>query len=103
MSINWLKKVPISFLNQCSTYKNSSQRFVDEQGLARSFTFSNISLTITYVTVVIAALMLAGFLWMAFAYSGSGSSGYGGYRQKREVFFDDDPENYPEGTKNCIG
>jgi len=53
-------------------------------GMGRSFGISNISLVITYTTVVIAALMLAGFLWMAFAYSGQSSSGYG--RKKREAF-----------------
>ena len=40
--------------------------------------------------MVIAALMLAGFLWMAFAYSGQSSSGYG--RRKRDAF------NVNEGT-----
>ena len=59
-------------------------------GMGRSFGISNISLVITYTTVVIAALMLAGFLWMAFAYSGQSSSGYG--RKKREAF------NIDEGT-----
>ena len=62
-----------------------------DQGLARNFGFSNISLVITYVTVIVAALMLAGFLWMAYAYSGSGS-GYG--RKKREAF------DYDEGISN---
>lgn len=58
--------------------------------MGRSFGISNISLVITYTTVVIAALMLAGFLWMAFAYSGQSSSGYG--RRKRDAF------NVNEGT-----
>lgn len=56
----------------------------NEIGMGRSFGISNISLVITYTTVVIAALMLAGFLWMAFAYSGQSSSGYG--RRKRDAF-----------------
>merc|ERR1712156_470601 len=51
----------------------------NEIGMGRAFGVSNISLVITYATVVIAALMLAGFLWMAFAYSGN--SGY--HRRKR--------------------
>ena len=56
-------------------------------GESRTFGFSNISLVITYTTVVVAALMLAGFLWMAFAYSGQSSSGYGYYnRAKREAY-----------------
>jgi hypothetical protein len=62
----------------------------NEIGMGRSFGISNISLVITYTTVVIAALMLAGFLWMAFAYSGQSSSGYG--RRKRDAF------NVNEGT-----
>jgi len=53
-------------------------------GTGRAFGFSNISLVITYATMVIAALMLAGFLWMAFAYSGQSSNGYG--RKKRDAF-----------------
>lgn len=56
----------------------------NEIGMGRTFGISNISLVITYTTVVIAALMLAGFLWMAFAYSGQSSSGYG--RRKRDAF-----------------
>jgi len=56
----------------------------NEIGMGRSFGISNISLVITYTTVVIAALMLAGFLWMAFAYSGQSSNGYG--RRKRDAF-----------------
>ena len=56
----------------------------DFEGLARTFGVSNISLVITYVTVIIAALMLAGFLWVAFAYSGSGR------RRKREAFYEDE-------------
>jgi hypothetical protein len=56
----------------------------NEIGMDRAFGISNISLVITYTTVVIAALMLAGFLWMAFAYSGQSSSGYG--RRKRDAF-----------------
>jgi len=55
----------------------------NEIGTGR-FGVSNISLVITYATVVIAALMLTGFMWMAFAYSGQSSSGYG--RRKRDAF-----------------
>ena len=67
--------------------------FLAENGVqtGRAFGFSNISLVITYATMVIAALMLAGFLWMAFAYSGQSSNGYG--RKKRDAF------NVDEGTK----
>ena len=55
---------------------------------ARTFgSLSNISLVITYVTVIIAALMLAGFLWMAFAFSGQGYGG-GNFRKKREAAFE---------------
>ena len=65
----------------------------NEIGMGRSFGISNISLVITYTTVVIAALMLAGFLWMAFAYSGQSSSGYGRFfgsgRYFENYFFED--------------
>ena len=57
----------------------------DFEGLGRTFGVSNISLVITYVTVIIAALMLAGFLWVAFAYSGSGKR-----RKRRDAFYDDE-------------
>ena len=63
-----------------------------EVGTGRVFGVSNISLVITYATVVIAALMLAGFLWMAFAYSGQGSSSSGYGRKKRDAF------NVDQGT-----
>jgi len=74
---------------QLSEYSEVFSQYSDltagnEIGMGRSFGISNISLVITYTTVVIAALMLAGFLWMAFAYSGQSSSGYG--RKKREAF-----------------
>jgi hypothetical protein len=58
----------------------------DFEGLeGRTFGVSNISLVITYVTVIIASLMLAGFLWVAFAYSGSGHR-----RKRRDAFYDDE-------------
>ena len=66
-------------------------------GDSRTFSVSNISLVITYTTVIVAALMLAGFLWMAFAYSGQGgSSGYGGrsFRKKRQAFQFDEGIHY---------
>lgn len=57
----------------------------------RTFSISNISLVITYVTLVVAAVMLAGFIWVAFAFSdtkqggggGYGYSGYSDYTRKR--------------------
>ena len=63
---------------------------VDEETLevGRTFGYSNISLVITYTTLVVAALMLAGFLWLAFSYSGNSSGGYG--RRKRDAFESDD-------------
>eukprot|EP00093_Oithona_nana_P003409 03409.XXX_102270_103252_1 [CDS] Oithona nana genome sequencing. len=64
-------------------YYGDEQR--DFEGLGRTFGVSNISLVITYVTVIIAALMLAGFLWVAFAYSGSGKR-----RKRRDAFYDDE-------------
>jgi hypothetical protein len=35
------------------------------------------------VTLVVAAVMLAGFMWLAFAFSGSGGGGHDGYSQKQ--------------------
>ena len=71
--------------------------YVDEETLevGRTFGYSNISLVITYTTLVVAALMLAGFLWLAFSYSGNSSGGYG--RRKRESPFESDDE----GIYNC--
>jgi len=65
----------------------------DEETLevGRTFGYSNISLVITYTTLVVAALMLAGFLWLAFSYSGNSSGGYG--RRKRESPFESDDED----------
>lgn len=65
----------------------------------RAFSISNISLVITYVTLVVAAVMLAGFMWLAFAFSGTKQhegSGYGysnsdsGYRRRKRSFEEDD-------------
>ena len=53
----------------------------------RTFSISNISLTITYITFVVALVMLAGFVWLAVNASGKGGSGgYGHYR--RQIFAD---------------
>merc|ERR1711862_1074970 len=74
-------------LDVAAEFDNAALKFTGEDtvvGDPRTFSFSNISLVITYVTIVVAALMLAGFLWMAFAYSGR-NSGYD-YRAKRDTF-----------------
>ena len=60
--------------------------------VGRTFGISNVSLVITYVTIVVAALMLAGFLWMAFAYSGR-NSGYD-YRAKRDTFSNEEGNQF---------
>jgi len=69
------------------------QQDFDSQWTGRTFSVSNISLVITYVTIAVAAVMLAGFLWLSFAFSSTDqyeSQGYGyssryGYsRNKRE-------------------
>ena len=60
--------------------------------VGRTFGISNVSLVITYVTIVVAALMLAGFLWMAFAYSGR-NSGYD-YRAKRDTFANEEGNQF---------
>jgi hypothetical protein len=51
----------------------------------RTFSISNISLVITYVTLVVAAVMLAGFMWLAFAFSGTGG-GHDGYSQRQDDY-----------------
>jgi len=45
---------------------------------ARTFGVSNISLTITYVSLIVAIIMLAGFMWITFSFSatGKGSNSY---------------------------
>ena len=66
----------------------------------RTFSISNISLVITYVTLVVAAVMLAGFIWVAFAFSGTKQAGGGGYgygydeytRKRRSSNDEDDDE-----------
>ena len=71
-------------------------RDFDPEWSGRTFSVSNISLVITYVTLVVAAVMLAGFIWLAFAFSGAKNNdeGYGhgssyGY-SRTERSFDDD-------------
>ena len=82
---------------ELSRLKKHPLYYVDEETLevGRTFGYSNISLVITYTTLVVAALMLAGFLWLAFSYSGNSSGGYG--RRKRESPFESDDE----GIYNC--
>ena len=45
---------------------NDDTRMMGE--LPRQFVVSNISLVITYVSFVVALVMLAGFIWVAFAF-----------------------------------
>ena len=52
----------------------------------RTFSISNISLVITYVTLVVAAVMLAGFMWLAFAFSGGGG-GNEGYNRRQDYAY----------------
>jgi len=47
----------------------------------RTFSISNISYAITYITFVVALVMLAGFMWIAFSATGGGG-GYG-YSNRR--------------------
>jgi len=89
--LHWLPLLTLFSVNHAleeTSIRSQLQYYGDDQrdfeGLARTFGVSNISLVITYVTVIIAALMLAGFLWVAFAYSGSGR------RRKREAFYEDE-------------
>ena len=70
-------------------------RDFDPEWSGRTFSVSNISLVITYVTLVVAAVMLAGFIWLAFAFSGAkNEDGYGqGYAygySRTERSFDHD-------------
>ena len=51
----------------------------DEAGSARQIQLQNVSLVITYTGMVVAALMMAGFLYLALNFSGRRSGyGYGG-------------------------
>ena len=49
----------------------------------RTFSISNISLVITYVTFIVGLTMLAGFIWLAFSTQGS-SGGYGSYNRRSD-------------------
>ena len=55
-----------------------------DQDQGRTFSVSNISLVITYVTFIVGLTMLAGFIWLAFS-AGSGDS-HGGYGYNRRIF-----------------
>merc|ERR1712226_229435 len=50
----------------------------------RTFSISNISLVITYVTVIVGLTMLAGFIWLAFSTQGSSGGGYGSYNRRSD-------------------
>lgn len=51
----------------------------DEAGSGRQIQLQNVSLVITYTGMVVAALMMAGFLYLALNFSGRRSGyGYGG-------------------------
>ena len=53
---------------------------VDE---GRTFSVSNISLAITYITFIVSLVMLGGFIWLAVsAGSGSSDGGYGSYNRR---------------------
>jgi len=56
---------------------------VDEDE-GRTFSVSNISLVITYVTFIVGLTMLAGFIWLAF--SAGGGDSHGGYGYNRRIF-----------------
>lgn len=64
----------------CSSVDAS--RYEDEKtydmSSGRTFGVSNISLTITYVSLVVAMIMLAGFMWITFSFgaAGKGSNSY---------------------------
>jgi len=47
----------------------SSVEAANLENVARTFGVSNISLTMTYVTFVVAVVMLAGFMWVTFSFS----------------------------------
>ena len=50
----------------------------------RTFSISNISLVITYVTFIVGLTMLAGFIWLAFSTQGSSGGGYGSYNRRSD-------------------
>lgn len=77
-------------LHTCTSILVIQSKILDLQSygeVGRTFYSSNISLVITYVTIIVAALMLAGFLWMAFAYSGNNNS-YGRRKRSDDHTFD---------------
>ena len=62
-----------------SDVQNGHESFEDyDLSSGRTFGVSNISLTITYVTFVVALVMLLGFMWVTFAFSGGA-----GYNRRR--------------------
>ena len=48
----------------------------------RTFSVSNISLVITYVTFIVGLTMLAGFIWLAFSANGGSGNSYDSYDRK---------------------
>jgi len=78
----------------CSTFNNNEQQelfgelfdpLVEE---GRTFSVSNISLVITYVTFIVGLTMLAGFIWLAFSANGGSSHGSYGSNYNRRIFPD---------------
>ena len=63
---------------------NEHDLFGELNDEGRTFSVSNISLVITYVTFIVGLTMLAGFIWLAFS-AGSGDS-HGGYGYNRRIF-----------------
>jgi hypothetical protein len=52
----------------------------------RTFSVSNISLVITYVTFIVGLAMLGGFIWLAFSANGGSSHGSYGSNYNRRIF-----------------
>jgi len=59
----------------------SDEEVSNKHLVGRQFVVSNISAVITYVSFVVALVMLAGFAWVAFAFRGSHAS-YGHYDRR---------------------
>jgi len=76
----------VALLVEIASCSSIDESYDLEEG--RTFGISNISLTITYVTFVVALVMLAGFLWITFAFSGAGSSSYATSRDFNSGFSD---------------
>ena len=104
-----IQMVKSNILVSLKSYSNRNKDFTNLESelkvfepvwTERTFSISNISLVITYVTLVVAAVMLAGFIWVAFAFSGTKQAGGGGYgygydeytRKRRSSNDEDDDE-----------